>query len=45
MSKRIGQSYSNEIALEKFFGLNPNEITRLWEEGVTNVDQLSDCTG
>ncbi len=33
-----------DIPLESFSGINVNEATRLWEEGIDNVDQLADCS-
>lgn len=38
------RSLSRDISLEDFTGLSPFEITRLWEEGVYNVDILADTT-
>jgi hypothetical protein len=42
LDKRVGKSFSRDIPLERFTGINADEATRLWEEGVNNVDQLAD---
>ena len=39
-----GGSLSRDTPLENFVGLSSNEITRLWEEGIGNIDQLADCS-
>jgi hypothetical protein len=38
------RNFSNDIPLEKFTGIHSNEATRLWEEGIDNVDQLADSS-
>lgn len=44
VSKWIRGSVGRDIPLEEFTSMNPMEITRLWEEGIYNVDILSDTT-
>ncbi len=41
---KIFKNFSRDIPLEKFTGINSNEATRLWEEGIDNVDQLADIS-
>ena len=38
------RNLSKNISLEKFTGITAGEITRLWEEGIENVDQLADSS-
>ena len=38
------RNLSKNISLEKFTGITAGEITRLWEEGIENVNQLADSS-
>jgi hypothetical protein len=44
VDNKIFRNFSNDIPLEKFTGIHSNEATRLWEEGIDNVDQLADSS-
>jgi hypothetical protein len=44
VQNKLGSPFSRDIGLEKFTGISANEATRLWEEGIENVDQLSDIS-
>lgn len=44
VDKRLTSSSSRDIPLEKLPDISPNEVTRLWEEGVDNVNQLADSS-
>lgn len=41
---RLTSSSSRDIPLEKLPDISQNEVTRLWEEGVDNVNQLADSS-
>lgn len=44
VENNLRKSFSHDQPLENFFGLDSGEITRLWEEGINNIDQLADCS-
>jgi hypothetical protein len=44
LGKQLGGQFSRDIPLEKFTGISTTEATRLWEEGIENVDQLADSS-
>jgi hypothetical protein len=44
VDKRLGNPGTRDIPLANFTGISPTEASRLWEEGVDNVDQLADCS-
>jgi hypothetical protein len=44
VENNLRKSFSHDQPLENFFGLDSSEVTRLWEEGVNNIDQLADCS-
>jgi hypothetical protein len=44
VDNKILKNFTRDIPLERFTGIHPNEATRLWEEGVDNVDQLADTS-
>ena len=44
VASKFKKNFARDIPLEKFTGINANEATRLWEEGIDNVDQLADCS-
>ena len=44
IGNKSGGQFSRDIPLEKFTGISTTEATRLWEEGIENVDQLADSS-
>jgi hypothetical protein len=41
---RLTSSSSRDIPLEKLPDISSNEVTRLWEEGIDNINQLADSS-
>lgn len=44
LGKNLGGKFSRDIPLDRFTGISTTEATRLWEEGLENVDQLADSS-
>jgi hypothetical protein len=44
VGSRFGTSRCRDIPLENLTGVSTGEATRLWEEGISNIDQLADSS-